>query len=333
MIGHLKFHRRTKVRIHRRPQYVGASYRQLIILIFSEFAMDSTQSTTWSDEKRFQLPGLQLIGAQKAGTSAVADWLFENGGFSRPKIFQDEPCYYSKEVHFFDTEFRYSRGIEFYANRFAGSSGRRLDATPDTLPFVERVRSTYEAAGGNQVNTVKFIAILREPVSRELSLYNHLAFDSRNLCVSQRNEWHNQVLNIENGEVLSFDDFVHQRSIPSLRRDGGPGQSTRHSLYAKHLSKWFQFFDRNQILLLNYEELDCNPTKVQQRIQEFLSIEIAGSLKRSNVLDSPLKIQRPSPDAKKALTSAFKPLNESLYELLESNPGPKMEEKPLRFRC
>eukprot|EP00980_Cylindrotheca_fusiformis_P010261 scaffold2277_cov137-Cylindrotheca_fusiformis.AAC.16 len=292
--------------------------------------MSSRQQPSGS-EGFWHLPEVQLIGAQKAGTSAIADWLFENGGFGRPKVFHDEPWYYSKEVHFFDLRQRHVQGVEFYAKRFVGPSARYLDATPDTLPFPDRVRSTYLAAGGNQVDNVKFIAIIREPISRELSLYNHLAFDCKHLSPSERNEWHNQVLDAENGMVMSFDDFVQERSIPALARESGPGQSTRHSLYAKHLSKWFQLFDRNQILLLNYGELQRNPTKVQERIQHFLKLEIPGSIPHSNVLDNPLKLKAPSSAAKKALAIAFKPLNDTLYQLLESNPGPEMEEVPLRF--
>ena len=125
-----------------------------------------------------KLPTVQLIGAQKAGTSAIADWLFDHGGFERPEVMEGEPWYYSKEVHFFDIEERYCQGVDFYAQRFV-NVGRTMDATPDTFPFAERVRAIYEQAGGGQVDSVQFIVILRDPIARELSLYNHLAFDLR----------------------------------------------------------------------------------------------------------------------------------------------------------
>lgn len=277
----------------------------------------------------FKLPQVQLIGAQKSGTSAVADWLFENGRFCRPKILGDEPFYYTKEVHFFDIEWRYNQGIEFYAKRFQDGN-LYLDATPDTLPFPDRVRATYEEAGGNQVATVKFIAILREPVSRELSLYNHLAYDCRTLCKSERTEWHNQVLN-HDGSIISFDEFVCQISIPALEREDGPGQSSRHSMYAKHLTKWFQVFDRKQILLLSYHELKNHPEKLQQRINEFLNMKIPGKLMQSNALDSPLKVQSPSLASSQRLHVFFKPHNKKLEQLLALNPGPPMEKRQLMF--
>ena len=290
-----------------------------------------------------QLPSVQLIGAQKAGTSAIADWLFEEGGFSRPKVSDSEPFYYSKEVHFFDIDSRYQQGLDFYAQRFpqdnkgsdrdgGGTEKKYLDATPETLVFPDRVRSIYEAAGGNQVNTVKFIAILREPVSRELSLYNHLAYDCRRLGTSNPKDWHNQVLKQHQEEcsiIMLFDEFVQSVSIPALNRKDGPGRSSRHSLYALHLSKWFEIFDRKHILLLSYDELKQNPSRVQERINQFLELQVrAGNLKYSNSNDNPYKVQSPPIKAQEALQDFFSQHNEDLYSLLESNQGPPMEQRP-----
>jgi len=61
------------------------------------------------DQQVIRLPTVLMIGAQKSATSAIADWLFEEGEYCRPQVFADEPWYYSKEVHFFDSEWRYSK--------------------------------------------------------------------------------------------------------------------------------------------------------------------------------------------------------------------------------
>ena len=278
------------------------------------------------------LPVVQLLGAQKAGTSALADWLFDEGGFTRPKVFAEEPPYYSKEVHYFDSEWRYRQGPAFYAKRFEQSPSAdglavAMDATPDTLPFADRVRSTYDAAGPNQTESLKIIVILREPISRELSLYNHLAFDCRRLQPSARSPWHTQVTR-EDGSIMSFDEFVFSVSIPSLARSTGPGRSTRHSLYEKHLKAWFDLFRRDQILVLSYDELQNSPGKLQHRVQVFLERVIPGSLSKSNSNDSPDKVTAPSHKARTALEAVFSPANDKLYELLRRHPGPAMEQTP-----
>ena len=286
-----------------------------------------------------RLPSVQLIGAQKAGTSAIADWLFDEC-FCRPKVFEDEPWYYSKEVHFFDVDSRFNCGVDFYAKRFHHAKSTNesdastiltMDATPDTFPFPERVKSIYQAAGGNQVNTVKIIVILRDPVARELSLYNHLVHDCRFLNSLELNNWHKQVLNTD-GSIMSFDEFVHNVSLPALGRndavDFGSGRSSRHGLYAVHLQKWFDNFDRTQILVLSYDELCNNPRRLQDRIRSFLGRPVAGSLRRSNSNDSLHKVGMPSDDAKQALLLVLEPHNERLYQLLKDYPGPTMEQTP-----
>lgn len=272
----------------------------------------------------YQIPTVQLIGAQKAGTSAIADWLFSEGNFQRPRVFEGEPWYFSKEVHFFDSNERFSKGLNFYKTRYH-PVGPCLDATPDTLQFAERVHSIYTEA--NMTADLRIIVILRDPILRELSLYNHLAFDCRTLAKSELTSWHEQVQN-DDGSIMTFDEFVDQISIPALSRKDGQGQSSRHGLYVNHLREWFDLFNRDQILVLNYTELCEHPEKLSKRIEQFLGRTVVGSLKRSNVNDNPYKVKFPSAKARRKLATVFDPLNEELYKLLNEFPGPAMEERP-----
>lgn len=271
-----------------------------------------------------QLPTVQLIGAQKAGTSALADWLFDQGGFARPIVFQGEPWFYSKEAHFFDIDTRFAKGLEFYKKRYE-QCAMAMDATPDTLAFPDRVHAVYEAAG--EVDCVKIIVILREPIARELSLYNHLAHDWRTLSESDKSGWNRQVLKPD-GSLMGFQDFVESVSVPALVKEHGPGRSTRYSMYAMHLRKWFDRFDRKQILVLSYDELKNHPKRLQDRVRKFLGQAIPGDLKYCNSNDNPLKIKQPPRQAKEALAKILDPLNEDLYSLLEQNRGPSMEQYP-----
>ncbi len=294
----------------------------------------------------FQLPSVQLIGAQKAGTSSIAKWLFE-GGFRRPRVFDGEPWYYRKETHFFDIDWNFNRGIDFYARRFrvdetaadgsanAGDDAPILDATPDTLAFAQRVYEVYQSVG--RAATVKIIVILRDPIPRELSLYNHLAHNCQCLDSSQLSSWDKQVMKPDGSTVMSFDEFVRDVTLPALAtdelEDGGLGRSSRYGLYASHLQRWFELFERSQILVLSYFELCENPEKLQERIQNFLGRKIPGNLRRENGNDYPQKVLVPSREARQSLESFMKPHNERLYQLLEARSGPPMEQTPFpRFR-
>ena len=90
---------------------------------------------------------------------------------------------YSIQVQFFDNPQRYNQGIEFYAKRFAhcieeGTPDLRLDATPNTIEHSQRVYDLYsQPAARDILQNLKLILIVREPIERELSSYNHKVFD------------------------------------------------------------------------------------------------------------------------------------------------------------
>lgn len=303
-----------------------------------EESNDHGEEQEAAGEEEVQLPSVLLIGAQKCGTTAMADWLF-NGGFRGAHVFEGEPDWYNKEPHFFDKDSRFNQGLEFYAKRFQNDtpnddSSTRFDATPDTLPFAQRVRDTYSSAGGNQVNTVKLMVILRDPVDRELSLYNHLAFFARSLLshtldTSQLEDWTldwiRQVI-WPNGTIMSPDEFIYNVTMPALTASNP--KVFPYTLYAIHLKKWFDLFSRQQILVLTYAELRTNPQKLQERVQKFLGQTIPGNLPRSNTSDSKHKVHVLSDEARQRVESFVHPHNERLYQLLESHPGPLMEQSP-----
>jgi hypothetical protein len=267
-----------------------------------------------------------VIGSQKAGTSAVADFMFMHH-FRRPLYFKDEPEYYNKEVHYFDHQDRYDKGIQFYAKRFPFADELDyLDATPNTFFYPERVRKTYVEAGGRQADAVKLIAVLREPISRELSLYNHMAHDYKVLGLV--NDFTKEVLK-EDNTMMSFDEFVEKVTVPNLQKEHGD-DSSRSGLYALYLEKWFQYFDRQQILVLSYEELRTDALKLKERIEAFLLTSIEGKFRPSNELSGNFtKLSLPSCHAKQKLQATFFDTeNEKLYKLLESHPGPPMEQRP-----
>jgi Sulfotransferase domain len=100
-------------------------------------------------------------------------------------------------------------------------------------------------------------------------------------------------------------------------------------MYALHLRKWFELFDRNQILVLSYDELNQHPSRLQERIESFLGVSLGtGLTNSSNAKGGSLKVRLSSTEETEALSPIFSPLNADLYQLLESNPGPAMEQQP-----
>lgn len=288
--------------------------------------------TVASERKKTQhhLPHVLVIGPPKSGSSALFGWLSRKGGLCPSEVYEGEPSYYNKESHFFDNHTHYERGIASYAKRWdhcnSTHAGKfKLDATPDTISYPERVRETFEAAGGDQVKKVKIIAILREPVSRELSMYNHMVSQCQQTSCPVY--WPLKI--IKDGAMMPFDDFVRERLIPflnwNLKQNGD-----YFSMYPQLLTRWFDVFDRDQILILNYNESKTDPNNFRERVQEFLGIEIHGKIDNVNAQTNPLKLKTMSHEAKQNLTLFFEPQNEKLYQLLKLHPGPSMEERSFR---
>src|SRR6187551_3563074 len=105
------------------------------------------------------LPDFLVIGAQKAGTTALYAYLRWHPGIAGPSW---------KEVCFFDRH--WWRGEAWYRGQFPLRAGERLvgEASPSYLfhPLApERARSLVPGA--------KLVALLRDPVDRAYSQYQH----------------------------------------------------------------------------------------------------------------------------------------------------------------
>ena len=121
------------------------------------------------------LPRILLAGVQKSGSTALSDFVHRAGAcLSRPDPSQEKE---EKEVHFFDNNIMYMKGIDYYSKLFAHCKNMSVavDATPETFLFPRRVKEVYDLAGKRALEELKIIIVVREPVARELSLYNHLA--------------------------------------------------------------------------------------------------------------------------------------------------------------
>jgi len=241
----------------------------------------------------------------------------------RPAIFDSEPEHYIKEVHFFDHPDRYSQGIEFYAQRYANCQKHTyaMDATPDTMRHPEHVSDTYYQAGGLQHAELKIIINMRDPAARELSLYNHMLLECSNNPSSD--EWYS-IITSEDGSVMNFDDYVVNVVKPRITSMNEKGMT----FYPNNIYQWGKHFARDQILVLNYDEVHLQPNSAQGRIRKFIDAEFPGELPVSNTNKSSSKVQEMSCATRDLLTALYRPQTEKFYEYLANKPGPEMEQMP-----
>ena len=158
--------------------------------------------------------------------------------------------------------------------------------------------------------------ILREPVSRKLSLYNHMKFNfgGTNTKMTLKKNY------------TSFDEYVDEELVLVLTH-----QTRKVPLNSTHIRQWFDVLKREQILILSYHELKNDPTTFQRRIEDFLGLPPNNGRSQMKTLNAKTfsgKEAVPSCQSRNKLAGIFQPHNKDLYALLAQNPGPPMEQRP-----
>ncbi len=208
------------------------------------------------------LPDYLIIGAQRAGTTSLHRYLVQHPGV--------RTTLRTKGVHFFDTG--YGRGMSWYASRFPtrltawyvarrhGVALRTGEASPYYLfhPLVPgRV--------AEHLPRVKLIALLRDPVQRAYSHYQHeVARGFETLSFEEAIEAEPAVLAAETERMLAdpgYRSFAHQHHSYLAR-----------GRYAEQLDRWRARFDDRQLLVLSSERFFAQPELVFQQVLDFLEL-------------------------------------------------------------
>ncbi len=198
--------------------------------------------------KRRKIHRLEFIlaGAQKSGTTALYYFLSKH-----PHIMMGD----KEEMHFFDTEEIFSGPVDyellhkhFPALRLSTIAG---ECTPIYIywkPAMERIWK-YNPK-------IKLLIILRNPVDRAFAHWNMQRFKGR--------------------EPLDFLQAVEEEK--SRAREAAPLQSRRYSyvdrgLYAGQIDRAFQFFPREQVKIIKFEDFRDKNRKTLDEIFRFLGVK------------------------------------------------------------
>jgi hypothetical protein len=213
------------------------------------------------------MPHFMVIGAQKSGTTSMYSYLKQHPQILRP-IF--------KEPFFFDQN--YERGLSWYGANFpARATIARLDDRHG------RAHLTFEATASyvfnsivpqriaQDVDTRKFIALLRNPVDRVVSAYWHacrLGLEKRSL-----------------GEAIKIDldryatDKAYEEGY-GPKPEGPPPRPTylRRGIYHEALSAWHKYFAPENLLVIQSEIMFADPASVMARVFKFLDLPTFGRI-------------------------------------------------------
>jgi hypothetical protein len=181
-------------------------------------------------------PDFLIIGAMKSGTTTLYKYLDEH-----PNIFVPRP---RKEPGYFSREHVYQNGRDWYLSLFqnarpdqwVGEASTCYSRWPHFVDVPERIF--------NFNKDVKLIYILRHPVDRAYSHYGHLLFYA-------------------NKKYRSLDEAL----------DAEP-EILDASKYMAQINRFLQYFPKEQLLLVDFEELVSNPHAILQQVQAFIGCDV-----------------------------------------------------------
>ena len=254
-------------------------------------------------------PDFIIVGEMKSGTTSLFSYLCEH-----PLVI--EP--FKKEPFFFDRRFHH--GWNWYGSMFpsrlraavvARRSGRRPITGEATAYYFfhplarHRIRAAFP--------DVKLIVLLRDPVERALSHYHHSRSKGREPLSFD------EALDAEQGRVAGemkrivteapfYESFAHIHFTYA-----GRGH------YAEQLEAWYEVFPREQILVLNAEDLFRDPDGIVTAAQEFLGLPVrhGGDYQAMNTRD----YEGIAPETRRRLEELFDEPNRRLYDLIGRDLG------------
>jgi hypothetical protein len=189
-----------------------------------------------------------VVGAQKAGTTALFDYLSEEPGIAVPDV---------KETHFFDDESIDWAAPDYglYHRRFPPADRRlRLEATPIYIYWpncLERIRA-YNP-------DVRLILALRDPVERA---WSHWRMEYARGAETNPFAWC-----IRQGRQRLFESqpWGHHREFSYVER----------GFYGEQVERVLTLFPRDQLLVLRAADLQEAPGPVLDEVRAFLGLRRA----------------------------------------------------------
>lgn len=200
------------------------------------------------------LPGFLILGAQKAGTTALYAYLRSHPDVTGPLW---------KEVSYFDRH--WTRGESWYRGNFPLRARTRDAAVGEASPSYlfhplapERVRALVPGA--------RLIALLRNPVDRAFSHYQHeVALGREPLSFDEALEREDERMRGELERMLADPSYFSHAWWNHTYRARG--------YYAEQLARWLAVFPREQLLVVLTDELRDAPDETYRRVLEFVGVE------------------------------------------------------------
>ncbi len=192
------------------------------------------------------LPNFLIIGASRSGTTFLKNALQQH-----PKIFMGGGGAYTGDIHFFNKSHpaqNWQKGLHWYEHFFSGRTTEKAVGEKSALYFddPEAPQLIKQVLG----ESVKLIAILRNPIERAYSSYWYQIEDF------PRGVKFLEACKMERENRLRPNSFLHR-----------PG------FYHDHLTNYLKYFDGEKLLFIILDFLKMDPLYELRRVFRFLEVE------------------------------------------------------------
>ncbi|XP_069344387.1 heparan sulfate glucosamine 3-O-sulfotransferase 5 [Eulemur rufifrons] len=187
-----------------------------------------------------QLPKAIIIGVRKGGTRALLEMLNLH-----PAVVKA-----SQEIHFFDNDENYAKGIEWYRKKMPFSYPQQITIEKSPAYFItEEVPERIYKMN----SSIKLLIIVREPTTRAISDYT-------------------QVLEGKERKNKTYYKFEKLAIDPNTCEVNTKYKAVRTSIYTKHLERWLKYFPIEQFHIVDGDRLITEPLPELQLVEKFLNL-------------------------------------------------------------
>jgi hypothetical protein len=246
------------------------------------------------------LPDFLIIGAQKAGTTALYAYLRRHPAITGPSW---------KEVSYFDRH--YGRGAAWYRGNFPNRVRARGKLVGEASPSYifhplgpERVKALVPEA--------RLVALVRNPVDRALSHYHH------EVALGREPLRFEDALDAEEDRLRGEEERL-AADLNYFSRAWWSHAYKSRGRYAEQLERWLAVFPREQLLILPSEDLGGEPERTHARVLDFLGAAPHRLDAYPRVYER--QYEAMSPETRERLAAELEAPNRRLYELLGRDLG------------
>jgi hypothetical protein len=213
------------------------------------------------------LPNFLIAGAAKCGTTSLAAWLA-----CHPDVFIPP----SKELHFFQLDEGWAKGLDWYASQFADAAAVG-EGTPAYMFHPHAVERIERSLPG-----VRIVVCLRDPVDRAFSHYLH---------------WHDGLrLDRRSFERAMADELAAGgREVALHRPDSHPPYFAylARGRYLEQLERLAATFGRSKLHVLLLEDMAADPRDAYAGVCRFLGVDDAFAPPNLGARENEYRSRRP----------------------------------------